>query len=182
MKRFSRKYEMDLFVLKRESFVSYADHEDLPPELELKMLDFELLKKSKSKYSGMYKTWLHALKFSGGGVAVALINGNIVGYGQLKTNKSHDNFYKIGKQTAYLSSFYTDPDYRGCGIYPAVISYLVESAPQYNEFFISAYTTNSSSINGLTKVGFVPIKRLCFLRILRTTVNRYHLYYRKDSV
>lgn len=181
MKRFVKKFEMDLFILKRESFVSYSDHIGLPNGLELKMLDYELLQQNKQKYSHMYKTWLRALQ-SSELVAVALINGNIVSYGQLKTNISYDKFYKIGKDTAYLSSFYTDPDYRGCHIYPAVISYLVESAPEYKVFFISAYTTNHSSINGLTKVGFVPIKRLRFLRILKTTVNRYHLHYGKDSI
>lgn len=110
-----------------------------------------------------------------GGVAVALIDGKIVGCGCLKTHGCSDSFYKIGKQTAYLGVFHTDADYRGCGIYPAVISFLIESNLQYREFFISAYTSNTASIKGLTKVGFVPIKTLEFFRVLKVTVNPYRL-------
>lgn len=168
---------MSLYTLKREDLISYSDYEGLPSKLEIKKLDSEMLECFKENCNGMYKEWHHALKLSGGGtVAVALINEKIVGYGQLKTKGDIDKFYKIGKHTAYLSAFYVASDYRGHCIYPALISRLIEMNPQYDKFLISAYTTNLSSISGLTKVGFVPIKTLSFRRILRVTLNKYHLH------
>ncbi len=175
MKPLFKKYDMNLYVLKRDRFLSYTDCAALPKGIEFVMLNYELLEKFKDSCFENYKLWQNTLKF-GGGVVLALIEGNIVGYGQIKTKNCRDTFYKIGDHTAYLSAFYTSTDYRGRGIYPAVISHLIEANSQYDEFFISAYTTNKSSINGLTKVGFVYKKTLSFLRFAKITLNKYRLF------
>lgn len=174
MKPLLKRYDMNLYVLKRNRFVSYRNYDKLPHGIEFVTLNYELSEKFKENCFGNCKIWRNTLKF--GGVVLALIEGNIVGYGQIKTKKCRDTFYKIGDCTAYLSAFYTSDDYRGQGIYPAVISYLVETNPQYDKFYISAYTTNRSSINGLTKVGFVYKKALSFLRFAKITLNKYPLF------
>lgn len=175
MKRIISGYKMELYALQRSSFTSYSGAECLPPDLKLTLLDDDLLDEAKAKWPNKYRQWRSALENSGkqgGGVAIALVGSEMVAYGQLKTEKVNDTFYRVGKNTAYLSSFYTDPNYRGKSIYPAVISYLVEAYPEYNEFFISVYTTNHSSKNGLMKVGFVPIKTFKFIRVLKMTLNK----------
>lgn len=174
MKKIVRKYDMNLYSLRRENFISYTDCNALPFNIEIKMLDYDLLEKHKENCFGNYELWLKTLNLRGG--VLALIDNTIIAYGQIKVKKCSDAFYKIGAHTAYLSAFYTNDDYRGHCIYPALLSYLVETNQQYNEFFISAYTTNYASINGLTKVGFVFIKRLRFWRFAKSTVNKYRLF------
>lgn len=171
---------MNLYALDREKLVSYVHCESLPQNIEFRRLDDQLFEKIKADCNGMDRQWKQFLRTSSGMVAVALVDGKLAAYGHLKTKEHHDTFYKIGKRTAYLSSFFTAPEYRGCGIYPAVISYLVETNPQYQRYYISAYVTNRSSINGLTKAGFARIKTLTFLRIGKLTVNKYQISSERD--
>ncbi len=184
IKRAFKAYDMVLYSLQRSDFVSYAQSDRLPENFRTVMLDTALLEKYGEQISKMLhkgtKEIAHFCK--AGGVALAFVRDDIVAYGHLKTHKTGDTFYRIGKETAYLSQFYTAPEYRGRDIYPAVISCLVESAPQYDEFFISAYTSNRSSDRGLTKVGFVPIKTVTFIRAFRRTVRKYRISSQRNVI
>lgn len=67
MKRFVKKYKMNLYSLKRESLVSYSNYNSLPENMEIKMLDFDLLEKMKHHCSEQYKAWTKILKTGRGG-------------------------------------------------------------------------------------------------------------------
>lgn len=105
----------------------------------------------------------------------AVCDNKIIGYGWLKTKNAKDPFYKFSKNTAYLSNFFVDEAYRGNGIYPAMLSQFITTHPAHREFFISAYTSNIPSLNGLQKIGFQYVRSLMFVRILKITLNKHKI-------
>ena len=164
------KYHMNLYNLTRENFQLHKAPEDITFACVTK----EILDANKASYPGKYNKWKHNLKKGAEGL-FAICDNKVVGYGCLKTKGVKDTFYKIGKNAAYLSDFFVDEDFRGRGIYPAMLSHFVITHPECCEFFISAYTRNISSLNGLQKIGFQYIRSLVFVRTLKMTLNKYKI-------
>lgn len=110
----------------------------------------------------------------------ALYNGRVVGYGWYKDENSKfcDSFYRVKRKKGnlcYLCRFFVCEEMRGNNIYPAMITKLIEHREKKSpggKYYISAYTDNLSSINGLLKVGFRFVGRYKFVRLLKTTINK----------
>ena len=122
----------------------------------------------------IYNNIIKNLKRNIDGV-LAVCDGEIVGYGWIKFKGDSDKFYRFGDRVAYLSEFFVENSFRGQGIYPSIISQLILSHDDYNDFYISAYSNNISSKKGLEKVGFKRIKTLRFTRFLKVTFRRHKI-------
>ena len=156
--------------MQREDFSGTANQNR---DVVFRKVCFENIEQMKCKFPNRYKEFCRNLTH---GEGVFLFCGEeIVGYGWLKKKRCKDPFYKIGENVAYLSSFFVEESWRGKGLYPAMISFLIENAPEYDRFYISAYSTNKSSIRGLLKVGFSLTETIVFSRFLKTTINKYKL-------
>ena len=138
MKKIISKYEMELYSLKREDLISHSSH--LSPDIEIRKPDIALWEQIKRKYPSKYKKWKHA--YHTGRIVLAILHGEIIGYGLLKTKGDRDTFYRFGNGTAYLCEFFVDSTHRGKGIYPAMISYLVESNPEFGAICIFNFPDN----------------------------------------
>ena len=103
--------------------------------------------------------------------------GKIVGYGWLKYT-GRDTFYKV-QHTCYLSTFYVADECRGKRLYPYMITQLIKVGSEKYQtngpFYISAYTTNTSSLKGIEKVGFALVGTRTFIRLLKITLGKYKL-------
>ena len=174
MRKLFAKYEMQLLQLNRAAFSSKINN--LPNDIQLEMASDDNLHliKENAESAHKYRSWQKYLKNGARGV-FAIYGGTIIGYGWLKSKGIKDSFYVLGEEVAYLSEFFVAEAFRGRCIYPAMISWLVESSPQYNEFYISAYTSNNASLRGLAKVGFSLTKTLVFKRAFKMTFNKYKI-------
>lgn len=168
MKKLIKNYDMYLYKVDREQFVSHLHN--LPDNITLVYADEEVL----TAVSGTKKYWKCNLK-KGSECIFALDGQKIVGHIWLKKKGARDIFYRFGKGVAYFSEAYVDDNYRGKGIFPAMISQIILSHPEYNEFYTSIYTHNVSSINGAKKIGFEIVKTLSFVRALKITLNKYRI-------
>lgn len=163
---------MNLYHLTGDYFVSQLHK--APKDIVFIRINQENLDTNKDLYADKYKKWKYNLKNGAEGL-FAVCNDKVVGYGWLKTKGAKDTFYKFGENAAYLSEFFVDEDFRGRGIYPAMLSQFVITHPECCEFFISAYTSNISSLNGLQKIGFQYIRSLVFVRALKVTLNKFRI-------
>lgn len=105
----------------------------------------------------------------------ACVDGEPVGYGWYKTRGSKDYFFKVGDGCCYLCRFFVSEKMRGNGIYPALMSKLIETKSDDDLFYCAVEETNVSSQKGCAKVGFKLMTELKFLRILKFTFNKAHL-------
>ncbi len=105
----------------------------------------------------------------------AYLDGTPVGYGWAKHAGSDDYFFKIGRGCVYLCRFFVHESARGHGIYPALISALIEHEFNTNCFYIAAERGNDASVRGLTKVGFDFVKEFGFVRGFKKTFNKERL-------
>jgi len=102
----------------------------------------------------------------------AYIDGKPVGYGWAKHPGSDDYFYKIGEKCVYLCRFFVCESVRGQGIYPCIISALVQNEKEFNKFYIGVERGNISSEKGLLKTGFKFVKEYGFVRGFKHTFNK----------
>lgn len=170
MSKIIKKYDMGLYTLQRDKLISYTSK--LSADTRIEKVNQSLFQQLKQKYPRSFK--IKKYSDSKITICVALTNEQIVGYGSLKTKNCKDTFYRIGENVAYLSSFFVEPEQRGKGIYPAMISFLVENS-EYEQYYISAYTSNIASLNGLQKTGFVLSKKVSFIRFLKTTLFKHYI-------
>lgn len=170
MRRVFAKYHMNLYNLTRENFKPHK----APQDITFVRVTQEILDANKMLYPDKYNKWKYNLKKGADGV-FAIHNNKVVGYGWLKVKGAKDPFYKFGENVAYLSEYFVNEDFRGKGIYPAMLSHFVITHPEYSEFFISPYTSNVSSTNGLRKVGFQLIRSFVFVRALKIMFNKYEI-------
>lgn len=75
------------------------------------------------------------------------------------------------RDSYYIYSCYTDTTYRGCGIYPHVLSKICKFLRSYikntkSKVLINANKKNLSSIRGITKAGFKYYSEACYLKVL----------------
>ena len=102
----------------------------------------------------------------------AFRGGRPVAYGWVKRPGSEDYFYRIGGEARYLCRFFTHESMRGNGIYPALISKLVEHEADCSRFYIDIETGNESSRRGLEKAGFRFVEEYGFIRGFKHTFNK----------
>ena len=102
----------------------------------------------------------------------ACLDGKPVGYGWAKHAGSDDYFFKIGEGCVYLCRFFVHETARGRGVYPYLISSLIEREADTHRFYIAAERGNDASVRGLCKVGFTPVGEYGFLRGFKKTFNK----------
>lgn len=105
----------------------------------------------------------------------AMLDGKPIAYGWCKHAGSDDYFFRIPDGICYLCRFFTHESVRGHGIYPAVISALIEREKECSKFYIDVERGNEASEHGLKKVGFVFFREFRFIRGYKKTVNMYRL-------
>lgn len=101
----------------------------------------------------------------------AFYNAEPVGYGWVKHPGSDDYFFKIGEGCVYLCRFFVHSSMRGHGIYPELISALIQKENTAQTFYIAVERGNESSKRGLKKVGFKFVKEYGFIRGFKKTFN-----------
>ena len=164
---------MELYRLDKASFLPSF----LPSEsLDICPLTKEHLIQIKERYDNkkirsFFKQLKKPLRYRG---VCVTHNGEVIAYGWVKYKYAKDPFYKIGN-VKYFSSFFVDEKYRGMGIYPAMLSYLIQGEENMDDIYISAYDYNVSSLKGLKKVGFKLVEKITFKRIFRITLNKFKL-------
>lgn len=102
----------------------------------------------------------------------AYLDGAPVGYGWAKHSGSDDYFFNIGENCVYLCRFFVHEAARGKGIYPAIITKLIEKERAVDSFYIAVERGNVSSERGLCKVGFEFVKEYGFIRGFKKTFNK----------
>ena len=105
----------------------------------------------------------------------AYLEGCPIGYGWVKHPGSVDYFFKIGEGARYLCRFFVCEQARGRGIYPALITALIEHEGETNRFYIARERGNVASERGLLKVGFKHVGEYAFLRGFKHTFNKRKL-------
>ena len=105
----------------------------------------------------------------------AYYDGKPIGYGWAKHADSDDYFFKINEGCVYLCRFFVHESMRGQGIYPSLISALIEREKETDTFYIAVERGNTSSERGLKKVGFGHVKEYGFLRGFKHTFNKKKL-------
>ena len=159
---FYSKYKMNLYSVTKGS-MRKVNYEEKIVFVPISWDNIELVKELRGKK--YVKDFEEHLKNNDLGL-YALCDGMPVGYGW---KKNKDVFYKFDSKTCYLGNFYVNNSYRGKGIYPSLISELINQL-NYKRYYIAAYDTNKSSINGLLKVGFSFVRQDVFYRILKVTI------------
>ena len=102
----------------------------------------------------------------------AYLNGVPVGYGWKKHEGSDDFFFRIGESARYLCRFFVHDSARGKGIYPEIITALIEREGFAKNYYIAVERGNTSSERGLAKVGFKFVKEYGFIRGFKHTFNK----------
>lgn len=105
----------------------------------------------------------------------ACVDGTPVGYGWGKHAGSDDYFFKIADGCCYLCRFFVHESMRGQGIYPALITALIERESDCDHFYIAVERGNEASERGLKKVGFSFVKEFGFIRGFKHTFNKKKL-------
>ncbi len=121
-----------------------------------------------AEYEGQFRYQLSLGDFG----YYAYFNGDPVGYGWVKHEGSDDYFFKIGENSAYLCRFFVHESMRGHGIYPELITSLIELKKDIDSFYIAVERGNESSDRGLRKVGFDFVKEYGFIRGFKKTFNK----------
>ena len=101
--------------------------------------------------------------------------GRTVGYGWVKRKGSEDFFFEISDGCVYLCRFFVRESMRGKGIYPDMITKLIEHENGVDTFYIAVERGNRSSERGLKKVGFEFVKEYGFIRGFKHTFNKKKL-------
>ena len=165
-------YNMELYSLNRDCFISQLHK--LPQGIEFHRITESDLEANKSYCASHYKSWKYNLKKGAEGL-FATYDNEIVAHGWLKKRSSKDPFYLMEKNVAYLSEFYVNANFRGRGIYPAMLSQFISNDQNFDSFFISIYQNNVASRNGLLKVGFKLSSCFRFVRAFKITLNKHRI-------
>ncbi len=95
-----------------------------------------------------------------------------VGYGWVKHEGSRDYFFRVKDSCCYLCRFFVHESMRGKGIYPEIITRLIERESNCDRFYIAVERGNDPSERGLRKVGFKFVKEYGFVRGFKRTFNK----------
>lgn len=157
-----------LYYLHRSNFKSVKSNCSLT-FIDINLNNYFLIENIRGKK--YVKQFKYQLSLGDYGV-YALENDKIVGYGWVKHSGSKDYFYKFSDDICYLCRFFVIDAKRGYGIYPELISKLIESKACYNNFYINVEKGNIASERGLIKVGFRLDSEYTFFRALKHTFNK----------
>ncbi len=105
----------------------------------------------------------------------AMLDGKPVAYGWCKHAGSEDYFFRISQGVCYLCRFFTHESVRGHGIYPALITALIDREKDCSRFYIDVERGNEASERGLQKTGFRFYREFGFIRGFKKTLNMYIL-------
>lgn len=72
----------------------------------------------------------------------------------------------LGKHDCEIGPCYTNEKYRGRGIYPTVLKYIM-CVTNFDNYFMVINENNAASINGVKKAGFCSIKKIKKTRFLK---------------
>ncbi|HYI13974.1 MAG TPA: GNAT family N-acetyltransferase [Thermomicrobiales bacterium] len=101
------------------------------------------------------------LRQQGHRLYVALIGSEIVAYGWAATTTASIGELgvemRIASNERYLWGFVTLPNWRGQGIYPALIQAMLRQEADADRFWIGHDVGNDASASGILKAGFVPV-------------------------
>lgn len=172
MGRFIKKFCMELYSLPGAK--STPKLHNIDANVKLIAVTKELFQANKADFASHYRVWSKNIKRGASGV-FAVCNGKIIGYAWLRTKGCKDTFYRFDDKIGYVSEVFVDADFRGMGIAPAMMSYLICNHSECDTFYISIYTSNSASRNALLKVGFSYNRSLEFIRIFKITWNKYKI-------
>jgi GNAT superfamily N-acetyltransferase len=102
-----------------------------------------------------------ALRQRGHRLYLARIGAEIVAYGWAATKTASIGELgvemRIAPNERYLWGFVTLPDWRGRGIYPALIQAILRHEADADRFWIGHDVGNGASASGILKAGFVPV-------------------------
>lgn len=109
---------------------------------------------------------------------VAYMNNVPAAFGWMARNKAligelnHEIILPIGNR--YLWNFRTMEPFRGLGIYPALLQYIIQSEKDNaNRFWIIHAPENTASLKGIKKAGFEYAGKLYSNKGLATIENRF---------
>jgi GNAT superfamily N-acetyltransferase len=102
-----------------------------------------------------------ALRQQGHRLYVVRIGSEIVAYGWAATTTASIGELgvemRIAPNERYLWGFVTLPDWRGQGIYPALIQVMLRTEADVDRFWIGHDIGNDASASGILKAGFVSV-------------------------
>lgn len=119
-------------------------------------------------YEGQFRRQLELGDFG----YYACADGRPVGYGWVKHAGSDDYFFRITEGCCYLCRFFVHESMRGQGIYPELITRLIQRERECGCFYIDVERGNTASERGLKKVGFQFVKEFGFIRGFKHTFNK----------
>jgi len=96
---------------------------------------------------------------------VAYINHQPAGFGWMARRKAKigelNHEFTLPQKNRYLWNFRTLAEYRGLGIYPALLQYIMKyEGDNVNRFWIIHAPENKSSLKGIVKSGFEYVGKL----------------------
>jgi GNAT superfamily N-acetyltransferase len=96
---------------------------------------------------------------------VAYINHRPAGFGWMARSKAKigelNHEFILPRKNRYLWNFRTLADYRGLGIYPALLQHILQyEGDNVNRFWIIHAPENKSSLKGIVKSGFEYVGKL----------------------
>jgi len=96
---------------------------------------------------------------------VAYINHQPAGFGWMARSKARigelNHQFTLPRKNRYLWNFRTLAEYRGLGIYPALLQYTMQyEGDKVNRFWIIHAPENKSSLKGIVKSGFEYVGEL----------------------
>ena len=96
---------------------------------------------------------------------VAYINNQPAAFGWMARTKARigelNHEFSLPKKNRYLWNFRTLAEYRGLGIYPALLQYIMRyEGENVNRFWIIHAPENKSSLKGIIKAGFEYVGKL----------------------
>lgn len=167
----------------REMIVYYIDKKDFVANKAKVNLRFQEISNSSLSEIGKmmgnyyYRVFKKVLKENKSIGVAAYYNDDFVGCGWMKLKGAKDLFFKlksIKDDQAYLASFHVKNEYRGNGIYPAMLTWLIESdkAKQINQFYIAMSKTNISSQKSIEKMNPKFLYTEKKYRFMRITLNK----------
>ena len=96
----------------------------------------------------------------------AYIDGKLVGHAACILPEKEFGSFKV-KNSAYIHYCYVDPQWRGYGIYPNMLSWIVRKVLEVYEIPRVTITTspeNIASQKGLMKIGFRFVKKYTYIK------------------
>ena len=97
---------------------------------------------------------------------VAYMNSEPAAFGWVATRTATigelDARFTIAPTERYLWNFVTLPAYRGRGIYPRLLAYILDAEEWTERFWIAYAPENHASAAGIMKAGFEPVAELSF--------------------